>query len=303
MPQIHRHRRLLFVAILVTACSPRTPSVQASEPVLHEGRASSTRASHQDAVAPADVGHLASASEPASAASSPALLAAAPVDPLVKACPHGMVLVQGMYCPEVAQRCLGYLDPPGRYHEYRCREYARPATCKSNRVPMRFCIDVGEFTPLGQSLPAHFVSFREAIRLCARAGKRLCRESEWNFACEGEQMLPYPYGFVRDSSACHADRTDIFEPDGKKVRDMRKPTGQMPACRSPFGVMDMAGNLEELVALDGTEPPRPVMKGDWWHPGRNHCRARQTFHNDVYKGVETGFRCCADAAPVGEENP
>ena len=221
----------------------------------------------------------------------------------MQACPSGMALVQGMYCPDVVQTCLGYLDPPGRYHEYRCREYARPATCKSVRVPMRFYIDVGEFTLPKHSLPAHFVSFRDAVRLCGEAGKRLCRESEWNFACEGEQMRPYPYGFVRDSSACHADRTDIFEPDGKTVRDLRRPTGHMPACRSPFGVMDMAGNLEEFVTLDGSGPLRPVMKGAWWHPGRNHCRARQTFHNDAYQGVETGFRCCADATPVGAERP
>ena len=34
-------------------------------------------------------------------------------------------------------------------------------------------------------------------------GARLCKESEWQFACEGEAMLPYPYGLSRDASACN----------------------------------------------------------------------------------------------------
>jgi len=208
-----------------------------------------------------------------------------------------MVLVSGSYCPAPVQTCLGYLDPPGRYHEYRCREYSRPAVCSSDRAKLAFCIDRYEFTHRGDRLPAHYVSFQEASRLCRKAGKRLCFEREWNFACEGEAMLPYPYGFTRDPSICNADRTDILDATRRTVIDHRAPAGQFTKCTSPFGVHDMAGNLEELVALDEANPLRPVMKGDWWHPGRNHCRARQTFHNAAYKGVETGFRCCADARP------
>ena len=45
-------------------------------------------------------------------------------------CPASMVLVEGEYCPEVEQRCVEWLDPPGtRYEHFRCKRYAQPATC------------------------------------------------------------------------------------------------------------------------------------------------------------------------------
>jgi hypothetical protein len=56
----------------------------------------------------------------------------------------------------------------------------------------------------------------------------------------------------------------------------------------------MTGNLEEFVTIDRSRPERPAMKGAYWQPGRNHCRAAQTAHDRFYKGTETGFRCCSD---------
>jgi hypothetical protein len=43
-----------------------------------------------------------------------------------------------------------------------------------------------------QCAPGFEPSRRESL------GKRLYREAEWNFACEGEAMLPYPTGLERD---------------------------------------------------------------------------------------------------------
>jgi len=158
-------------------------------------------------------------------------------------CPEGMVHVEGEYCPQVEHKCQKYLDPPGRYHEYRCAAYD-PPRCTSSRVRMSFCIDAREYTPAGQTLPSNRVSFRDATRTCGEMGKRVCTESEWNFACEGEAMRPYPYGDRRDAKVCHADRTDLWEEDGRTVRDQRVPSGSLAGCVSPFGVFDMAGNVE-----------------------------------------------------------
>src|SRR5258706_447549 len=80
--------------------------------------------------------------------------------------------------------------------------------------------------------------------VCQAAGKRVCLESEWNFACEGEEMRPYPYGFRRDPAACNADRTDILNDYGQ-LKDLRAPGNAYPRCVSPFGVRNLAGNLEE----------------------------------------------------------
>lgn len=221
-----------------------------------------------------------------------AVVKARPVE--ASACPTGMILVEGNYCPDVELNCKRYLDGAGRYEKFRCAEYS-PTTCRSKqRRHLKFCIDAHEYVPGGSPLPENFKSFTHADKTCRGLGKRICRESEWNFACEGEEMRPYPYGFKRDAGACNADRADLFGSSGK-LRDLRAPPGAYPRCASPFGVLDMAGNLEEFVAIDGRGPPRPAMKGAYWQPGRNHCRAAQTAHDRFYNGTETGFRCCSDA--------
>lgn len=208
------------------------------------------------------------------------------------ACGEGMVLVDGNYCPDVEQVCKRYADPPGRYQYFRCLEYA-PSRCLSKkRSHLHFCIDRYEYSAESDSLPANFKSFSDAKNVCASEGKRVCLESEWQLACEGEEMRPYPYGWTRDADACHADVAALMKPDGH-LKDQRAPSGSHPHCASPFGVQDMTGNLEEFVALDA-HPSLPAMKGAYWQPGRNHCRAKQTAHDAYYNGVETGFRCCAD---------
>ena len=221
------------------------------------------------------------------------LPAEAPASEEPSACADGMVLVEGMYCPEVRQTCKRWMDPPGRYHEFRCAEYGEPR-CLAPKKKMRFCIDRDEYSAPGENLPANFQSFNSASRICKEQGKRICMESEWVFACEGEEMRPYPYGFKRDASACNADRTDILTDDGK-LRDLRAAPDEHPRCESPFGVRHQAGNLEEFVAIDGSTPVRPAMKGAYWQPSRNFCRAAQTAHDAHYNGMETGFRCCAEA--------
>jgi sulfatase modifying factor 1 len=214
-------------------------------------------------------------------------------DELPGVCPEGMVLVAGRYCPNVRHRCLEYMDPPGRYEAFRCAKYARPAVCQGERVPMRFCIDRDEYVADGERLPANFQNWTVARETCAKQGKRVCFESEWNFACEGEQMRPYPYGWERDSSVCNADQTDIVDEKGR-LRDRRARADEYPRCISPFGVRNMSGNLEEFVTRDRVFPPAPAMKGAYWQPGRNDCRAAQTAHDGYYNGMETGFRCCSD---------
>ena len=170
-------------------------------------------------------------------------------------CGEGMALVEGKYCPDVRLNCKKYLDPEGRYQYFRCAEYG-PSTCLSKeRRSMRFCIDKHEFTEQGETLPANHRSWRDGDRTCRKLGKRMCMESEYNFACEGENMQPYPYGFTRDATACNADRDDVVSPAGT-LRDLRVPSGSYERCTSPFGVADLSGNLEEFVTIDHSTPAR-----------------------------------------------
>lgn len=219
-----------------------------------------------------------------------------------RACPAEMILVEGLYCPEVRQHCKRYLDPPGRYEYFRCAEYQEPTECTAKRRrTMRFCIDRDEYAAHDRALPANYQSWTRANQTCRGLGKRMCLESEWNFACEGEEMRPYPYGFTRDATACNADRTDILD-GASRLKDLRAPGGAYPRCVSPFGVRDLTGNLEEFVSIDGTVPVRPAMKGAYWQPSRNYCRAAQTAHDRYYNGTETGFRCCADALAAPKDS-
>jgi formylglycine-generating enzyme required for sulfatase activity len=213
-------------------------------------------------------------------------------------CPDGMLLVDGEYCPNVVQRCLRWMDPPGKYHEYRCAEYAKPAECRGARAHKRFCIDRYERTEPGSDLPYSKISWLDTKRLCEEGGARVCMESEWNFACEGEEMRPYPYGWGRDAALCNSDNYELLvRGNARKLIDKRTPASKHPSCLSAFGAQGMAGNVAEWVSVDGVPPGSVVVqKGNWWQPGKHACRDAQGGHDKFYYGTETGFRCCKDSA-------
>lgn len=216
-------------------------------------------------------------------------------------CPDGMILVEGERCPDAEQVCLRWLDS-GSYTNLRCAEFAKPAKCKGPREARRYCIDREEYSekPRGRAkesaLPRVNTTWREAKSLCEARGARLCTESEWEFACEGPEMSPYPYGFKRDATVCNIDRTDLGGPNEKLI-DHRAPTSSFPACVSPFGVHHMTGNVDEWVERENSKAPnRSALRGGWWLPARNRCRAATLEHGERYSGKQVGFRCCQDAS-------
>ena len=212
-------------------------------------------------------------------------------------CAAGMVLVDGEYCPNADQVCLKWLDPPP-YENLRCGEYAKPAKCKGPRQHRRFCVDREEYAETGatdakDALPIVNKSWTEAKSLCEARGARLCKETEWEFACEGPDMNPYPYGFKREP-LCNHDRTDLGGAQDK-LRDHRAPMSAFPQCLSAFGGHDMTGNVDEWVEREGIAAPhRSALRGGWWLPGRNRCRAATLHHDESYSAKQVGFRCCAD---------
>jgi hypothetical protein len=246
-------------------------------------------------------------------------------------CPADMVLVNGNYCPEVNQVCLEHHDEYNRDEakkkqkrdkgedvgrstvSERCLKYKEPSECLSKqRRPMKFCMDRYEWPNKKGDLPALLISWTDAKKECEKIGKRLCTEDEFNFACEGEQMLPYTYGYERDPKKCNIDRqyrkrekkllkyeSCLAKPECKKELeklDQRLPTGSLPECVSPFGVYDLNGNINEWVFRPKEKPPnRSGLKGGWWGPVRGRCRPTVGFHKEDDYGYEEGFRCCKDA--------
>jgi formylglycine-generating enzyme len=227
-----------------------------------------------------------------------------PLDPAggpadASACPPDMVLVEGLACTDVLQTCAEWMEPPHIAGDGRCARF-EPSRCVGPRVPMRFCIDRDEHPGGDDGLPANRVSFSGARRACEADAKRLCLESEWNFACEGEAALPYPTGLERDSVHCNFDRMDLLDEAGH-LRDLRKPAAEVAGCSSPFGARSMVGNVDEWVSRDVTPGPHAgALKGGWWLAGRNRCRPATTQHDDDYADIQTGFRCCAPAASDGQ---
>jgi formylglycine-generating enzyme required for sulfatase activity len=231
-----------------------------------------------------------------------------------------MVLVEGDYCPVLGHVCLKRLE--GEVE--RCAEYAAPPICEGPTQKKRFCIDRFEYPNMEGVRPAVMVSWHEAKAACEAEGKRLCTGSEWTLACEGSERVPYPYGYTRDSTACNIDRPHpevdaeaLQEPRAVAAEvarlDQRVPSGQMTRCKSSYGVQDMTGNVDEWVVnekhfgpppSDGSERPFiSALKGGYWGPVRNRCRATTTAHNEWFRYYEVGFRCCSDdgRSPVAEQ--
>jgi hypothetical protein len=174
--------------------------------------------------------------------------------------------------------------------------------------PMRFCIDRFEFPNQRGAYPLIFVTWTEAGALCGRERKRLCTEDEWTFACEGEEAVPYPYGYERDDAACVIDRPHrLFDESHLSLRNgpvieaeldrlwQGEPSGARPRCRSSFGVYDLTGNVDEWTVSTHAGGFRSILKGGYWGQIRARCRPSTRAHGEDFAFYQQGFRCCADA--------
>ena len=233
-------------------------------------------------------------------------------------CPDGMLEVEGDWCPDVEQKCLRYIDPEGVFPR-RCAEFAPTSKCNGKTTKKHFCIDRYEWPNKAGENPVVMKTWYDARDACAGAGKRLCGDSEWTVACEGQERLPYPYGYDRNSEACNIDKPhpDVNEKAlgsaDPKVRDAEakrlwqgEPSGSRSSCVSPYGVFDMTGNVDEWVMNESGQPYKSGLKGGYWGPVRDRCRPMTTIHSEGFSFYQIGFRCCSDvptAAPSQEPAP
>jgi len=153
--------------------------------------------------------------------------------------------------------------------------------------------------------PATQVSWYGAQAYCAWAGVRLPTEAEWEKAARGVDGRSYPWG--NESPNC--DQAQYGDCGG-----ITAPVASLPEGASPYGVLDMAGNVWEWVA-DWYDPayyasspaqnPRgpdsgkrkAFRGGSWGYPPtflRTSDRAR---NRPTYAGFNVGFRCAVAAPP------
>jgi formylglycine-generating enzyme required for sulfatase activity len=220
-----------------------------------------------------------------------------PYEPKDAACPVDMVLIDGLRCPAPVERCKTWLPRLSVGQKIACAEFEEPSECSGARQKLRYCIDRYEYQPPGYGVPLTHVNYLEAQNLCLAMNKRLCMEAEWEFACEGPDALPYPYGYVRDAKRCNHDFPEeelVTAPE--QFIDHRVAKDALPGCKSPFGVFNLVGNVDEWTTRDGAAPGhRAILRGGWWLIGRNRCRAATANHGERYAGVQTGLRCCKAA--------
>ncbi len=153
-------------------------------------------------------------------------------------------------------------------------------------------------------LPVSCLPWTSAQAYCSAMSKRLPREVEWEMAARGTSPIRYPWGGAT-ASGCGGAVT-LATDSSQRSCGGKKPArvGTHPAGASPYGILDMSGNVEEWVADwygEGVSELSPragashVLRGGGWlsQPSQSKTTSRN-WGSAREMGPNVGFRCARD---------
>jgi formylglycine-generating enzyme required for sulfatase activity len=150
--------------------------------------------------------------------------------------------------------------------------------------------------------PVTWVAIEDARAYAAWARKRLPREWEWQYAAQGHDGRRYPWG---------NDWDETMVPAANRGRRLRAPADvdAHPAAASPFGLLDLVGNVWQWTDEYRDEHTRAAVLrgGSSYQPQTSHWYFPQAYRLDQHgkylllapckdRSGSVGFRCVVDAA-------
>jgi formylglycine-generating enzyme required for sulfatase activity len=149
--------------------------------------------------------------------------------------------------------------------------------------------------------PVTWVSLEDARAYAKWAGKRLPREWEWQFAAQGTDGRAYPWGSAWQQA-------NVPTPDMGRTMRGPDPVDAHPQGASPYGVMDMVGNVWQWTDEFTDEHTRAAILrgGEYYQPQGSIWYFPQAYRNDEHSKLllmapsydrsgGVGFRCVRDA--------
>lgn len=217
------------------------------------------------------------------------------------AAPEGMVYVPGGKF-EMGRNGFDEYERPAHFvtvkpffmdrTEITNEQYSRFVSATGHRAPTHW--QDGKFSAAETNLPVVNVSWDDAVAFAKWANKRLPTEAEWEFAARGTDGRIYPWGNSWNPAMANA---------GKETGGNVLEVGRFPRGASPFGVLDMCGNVWEWTSsslLDYADQSKELAPGRVIRGGAFDApSARATA---TYRGIlptdrmrdKTGFRTIRD---------